>query len=150
MAVPATSNRDSHDWLRRSGALTVAPPAGWEVDEITVATAAAERLALHAHALLSLRVVTSGPCPADCTRCAGLTCDVVRALVAAFPLPFSEPQPLIPDGDAALVGYRRALAEIGAAVHTCRRTLHLTDHCLFGESREDLCGRVLAAAHRLD
>jgi hypothetical protein len=168
MADPARpitqGDEDTTDeWVRRVGALTVVPAAGCEVDEVAEATAAAERLALRARELIVLGIIPKDACPEGCTRCAAGVCDLVRELDAAFPTAFSDedadvaPRPVEPDetaaepamAESALRRYRETLADVGGAVFTCRRTLHASGHCLFGDAEDDLCGRVLAAAHRL-
>jgi hypothetical protein len=138
------------EWVLRASALTIAPPTGGEVDEIAEATAGAERLAVEALSLLVLGVVTEQRCPSPCSLCAEGICALVRDLSAAFPEAFSDTVP--PDGGdpvRALREYRAALADVGTAVSTCRRMLHTSGYCLFGEPEQDLCGRILVAAHRL-
>jgi hypothetical protein len=154
MAEPASTpiavdDEATGEWLRRVAALTVVPAAGCEVDELADATAGAERLALHARALLVVGAVAEETCEAGCALCDEGVCDLARALHDAFPGSFSDLAAADEaDAASALADYRRALADAGTAVFTCRRTLHVSDQCLFGDAELDLCGRVLAAAHR--
>lgn len=144
----------SHDWLRRSGALTVAPPRGWPSDEVATATGTAHRLVDLARRLVAAGAVSddcSGPsCAFGCLDEGGdRPCELTWDL-ACTPIPSSA----APDQDVitALVdGYLRALCEAGSAVFVCRRTLHTSGDCLFqgGGTGIDLCGRVLAMSHRL-
>jgi hypothetical protein len=130
-------------WLRRAAALTVAPPPGWPDDEVAAATGTATALAAIARSLLESDLVRPEVCLGSCPSCAasGGSCALLRDL--AMTLPGTVPSP--PMVDVAM--YRRALAAAGGAVFTCRRTFHPSGACLFGPG--DLCGRVLAAAHRL-
>ncbi len=130
-------------WLRRVAALTVAPPPGWPDDEVAAATGVASALAAIARCLIETGLVRPGSCPGACPTCntAGGSCRLVADLAAT--LPRVVPSPPAVD----LATYRRALAAAGSAVFTCRRTFHSGGACLFGP--DDLCGRVLAAAHHL-
>jgi hypothetical protein len=144
MADPATSTvgptdtADTAAWLRRVAALTVVPSAGWPEDEVAAATAAAAALSASAAALLAAGAVPAS-CTVPCADCA-VDCGLVRDL-AAVALPHAATVVADPAAFDAL------LAAAAGAVFTCRRTLHTASTCLFGAG--DLCGRVLAAAHRL-
>jgi hypothetical protein len=157
MAEPARSSTAvSHDepscdeWLRRVAALTVAPPSGSEEDERVTAGATAAALVRTARALVADGVVAPERCGPGCAGCAEphLSCALVRDLAAARLAdggPGDHRTPLS-EAFADVESYRAALARAAAAVSTCRRTLHVSHSCLFGSS--DLCGRVLAEAHR--
>jgi hypothetical protein len=148
-------------WLADIHTLTVAPPAGWDGDEIGAATGLAGALAAAARSLLSHGFVDfqgGGPepdriragaggrsltaCRCDfCSLDAG-PCDLVRDLAGVLPSAGTEAHPNVSI-------YRGTLARAGGAVFVCRRTLHPVGGCLFATPTADLCGRVLAATHRL-
>lgn len=121
------------EWVERMAALTVAPARGWPVDEVTSASTAAALLVSLAGDLRTARPRTE--------------LDVLaRDLAALAP---HRPRPLGSRADRRR-RFRTALAEAGFAVYVCRRVLHPAGTCLFGEVADgDLCGRVLAAAHRV-
>jgi hypothetical protein len=128
-------------WVRRAATLTIVPAHGWPEDEVAAATALAGELSAIAASLLARGLVTPDGCAPGCATCAATGgCTVVRDLAGDLPRGTSAPA-------ADLADYRRALASTAAAVSTCRRTFHVAGRCLFGA--DDLCGRVLAAAHHL-
>lgn len=147
--------RITHHRTEQPNGLVVAPTSDWPANEVAAATKTAARLSA-----LARGVVEGGAIPAschgpdDCRLQDGTyerVCDVARLLAAsrsAQALP-----PVAPPADAELACRRflDALARAGTAVYVCRRVLHTTGECLFGDDGEghDLCGRVLAAAHRL-
>lgn len=141
--APPAHTETTETWLRRVAALTVVPPPGWPDDEVAAATGAATALSVIARSLLETGQVQPGACAGSCGRCAeaGGSCALMRDLAAAVPSTVPAP----PTVDLAM--YRRTLGAAGAAVFVCRRTFHASGACLFGPG--DLCGRVLAAAHRL-
>ncbi len=143
----------SNDWVRRSAALTVAPPLGWPSDEVAAATATAHRLVDLARRLVAAGAVSNacdGPscafgCLAEGDRPCELTWDLACAAIPSSAGPPDEPVSALVDG------YLHALCQAGSAVFVCRRTLHASGECLFsgGGTGDDLCGRVLAMSHRL-
>jgi hypothetical protein len=146
--------RGETDWVRRSGALTILPLEGELADEVGEAAGAAQHLVELARRLVSSGRLSSG--------CDGPTC-IFRALpgparpcalvwdlaCAGIPSPH-------PDGGAITAEeiaqeLLDALASCSSAVFLCRRTLHAVGECLFAGdgAGEDLCGRILVAAHHL-
>lgn len=132
------------EWLADIATLTIPPPPGTGSDEVATAHRLAGSLAAEARALLAAGIVPRSSCTPICTFCllrAG-SCDLVRDLAGVLPTACRT-------GRGTVEGYRSALARAGGAVFVCRRTFHPASACLFGAPEVDLCGRVLAATHRL-
>ncbi len=132
------------EWLADIAMLTIPPHPGVGGDELATAQELAGSLAAHARALLEADIVDRDECPPDCGFCrqrAG-SCDLARDLARVLPAAGTA-------ASASIDSYRAALARAGGAVFVCRRTLHPAGTCLFSLPGGDLCGRVLAATHRL-
>ena len=147
MADPARGGdgeQSESEWLADIATLTVPPHPGVGGDEVGTAHSLAGTLAAAARALLAAGIVAPTSDATACTFClmrAG-SCDLVRDLSHVLPRAGTASSPSID-------GYRGALARAGGAVFVCRRSLHPAGSCLFTGTGVDLCGRVLAATHRL-
>lgn len=141
------------DWVEDMAALTMSPGTGWPADAVASATRKVARLTGLARALVDSVLPPACHHPDRCALAdvePGL-CNLARAL-AQVPNARSLP-PALPEDPATLVeAFCRALARAGSAIYVCRRVLHPTGECLFGDEPEQghaLCGRTLVAAHHV-
>lgn len=146
------------EWWRRAGALTAEPQGDWReqwpAEQLRTAEELATRLVACAVALVAANDC-AGDAHHDCLLAelpAGtLGCDLAAELARhARPLAtVSAPPAASPQQTAA--AYLDALRAACGAVYFCRRVAHASGHCLFSCDGPgiDVCGRLLAAAHRL-
>ena len=155
-----TSETTDAEWLRRAGRLTAEPASAWPTDQLLGAEVLATRLVALARALpvpaTAVARARAHPSEERC-GCAGPDCPLAGvsggAEACRLALDLAERAPAcslqIPPAPDIPQRYLDALREAAGAVYFCRRVQHAGGRCWFSTAGpdDDLCGRVLAAAH---
>ncbi|WP_370324843.1 hypothetical protein [Euzebya sp.] len=148
------------EWLLEISGLTVGArpggPDGTACDAVTQGRALASQLRAAAATHMAYTECVDGGCGAGCPLAAidggAAACRLAGALAIGVAVP-QDPT----DRDRAARTYLQALQAAATAVFGCRRHAHPTGECWFsddfsdgaGTPGTDVCGDVLAVAHRV-
>jgi hypothetical protein len=133
------------DWLLDFGGLTVG--AG-RADAAVDVVARSRALAVDLRTAAATYVRATG-CDGTCSACPMADVDGGRAACALATRLARGVRGRRAPADRAAIDLQRAVRAAAAAVFHCRRHAHPTGDCWFGADAGDVCGDVLAVAHRI-
>lgn len=137
------------EWLLEISGLTVGPREGGAMDIVAhgQALAAQVRAAASAHLAVTQCVdVTCGDkCPLAGVDGGTAACRLAVMLAGAGTVSTSPTM----DRDRTAMLFLQAIRAASSAVFHCRRHAHPTGECWFSDNGSDVCGDVLAVAHRV-
>jgi hypothetical protein len=144
------------EWLRSATELTVsADGLPSDADQIGAAETAVAWLTALAQALPHCADSVHHPAGGTHTACAfadlpagARACRLATDLAR---LPGHDRVAVLEPGQDTAARFLDAVRAAAPAVYLCRRVRHITGHCWFRETGapDDICGRILALAHRL-
>jgi hypothetical protein len=144
------------EWLRSAGELTVsADGLPSDADQIAAAETAVAWLIALARALPHCADTAHHPAGGSHTACAFADLPsgerACRLATDLAHLPGEDRVAVLERGRDTATHFLRAVSAAAPAVYLCRRVRHISGHCWFRDSGadEDVCGRILALAHRL-
>ncbi len=134
------------EWLLEISGLTVGSKDGATHDIVPQGLALADQVRAAAAGYLTVSTC-QGTCAPECPL-AGVdgghaACRLAERLAA------QGDRPAEMDADRIVQLYLQAIRAAGTAVFHCRRHAHPAGECWFSDDGSDVCGDVLAVAHRL-
>jgi hypothetical protein len=135
------------EWLLECGGLTVGARGGADVD----ICGQGQALAVQLRTAATAHVQASGCTPAGCGPACALAVHDGGPAACRLAVRLADDAAATRPRDPARSALRftQAVRAASSAVFACRRHAHPAGECWFGEPGADLCGDVLAVAHRL-